>query len=125
MSTNLKADTRTPIMTTVTKTHRHSASVCQPSFPCKSWKRACIPLPLVYPVREMRKNASRMQERTGHNKYCVMLGPRTPCPDVAGVCGRGWACLQGLKRFKTLKPAINSEHMELLHLGSDSTNACG
>lgn len=85
----------------------------------------CLPCVFPRPCDAGQRNAARMKERMGHDNFDVMLGPRAPCFDAAVVCDRRWACLQELKHFKTLKPGINSEHMELLHLGSDSTNACG
>lgn len=114
----------------ISESHRDrgfSASVCKPLFPSRSWKRACVLLAVCFPRPwdAGQRNTTRMQEQIRHNKVCIMFGPRTGCSDTAAVCGHRWAWLLELKCFKRLKPGINSEHMELLHLGSDSTNACG
>lgn len=127
VSPNLKADIRIPSWQQWLKHLACPASICTHQFPRKSWKRACILLAVCFPCPcdAGQRNTTRMKERMGHNNFYVMLGPRTPCFDAAVVCDRRWACLQELKHFKTLKPGINSKHMELLHLGSDSTNTCG
>lgn len=54
-----------PIMTTVTKTPRLSASICKHPFPRKSWKRACLLLAICFPrpCDAGQRNATRMQEQ--------------------------------------------------------------